>query len=135
VTGILALYAVAWGLSGFHGVAPPLVHDQTVAYAAAPPGQILVSPLLEADCTGDAQDRANCLSTLIHELAHEFQKPGMPVWQVEGGAEAFARLYDGAIERRVGVAPIHWAYNGFVRQVRMLGLGWLRKGQFVTGAR
>ena len=134
MTGIFALYALAWGLSGFHGAQPPLVHDQTVAYAAAPPGQILVSPLLEADCTGDAQSRANCLSTLLHELAHEFQKPGMPVWQVEGGAEAFARLYDRVIEKRIGVAPLHWAYDGFVRRVRRLGLGWVRTGQFVVAA-
>lgn len=79
----------------------------------------------------DQQGRADAASTLIHEIAHVFQRPGMPTWMVEGGAEAFARTFDWKVADRFGPFPNAWAYDGYVRRVhRELGDRWIRRGQF-----
>jgi hypothetical protein len=56
----------------------------------------------------------------------------MPAWQVEGGAEAFARSFDKKIMRVFGAYPNVWAYDGYVARVRkLLGRRWIETGQFL----
>jgi hypothetical protein len=41
-----------------------------------------------------------------------------PEWQVEGGAEVFARSFDKKIMRMFGAYPDVWAYDGYAARVR-----------------
>lgn len=78
--------------------------------------------------------------TMIHEWAHYFQKPSVntgPQWQVEGGAQAFARAHAAQIFSAAGLpykqgASRYDTYMGYVRRVRgQLGNKWINHDQFV----
>ena len=93
----------------------------------------------------DPYVRDQALRTLVHEWAHNFQKPGMYRQEqgahrpmVEGGAEAFSYAVAPGIAhalgrsyRKAGPSLRYSEYRPDVARVlRRKGMGWIMRGQF-----
>jgi hypothetical protein len=75
--------------------------------------------------------------TLLHEWEHQYQDP-RPVtakneWEVEGGAEAFARQHAAGVYKKAGIDYHNPKFNGYPKFTRVVrnkkGERWINKGQ------
>lgn len=135
-----AVWDRAKSLAHFRGAKPKFIRGGATGsnYADALNGMIHFSKgMLNSLANPQSGNWAYAMQTILHEIAHTQQKPGLTTWEAEGGADIWAGWAAPTIYPKMGInvrSTPPYGYPGYVNRVyEELSPMWWKVRQFGLG--